>query len=135
MSFFWMLLHDKHQDTGTGRCCVPVPGLFQNPHGLRFVACSRQGSIWSSPLTMIRPIALPPTFCSENPIAFLPQCPSAEPTSIISKNKIPELFIHFLTQQRPTENTHVEDVSSVSTLHITDYLLTSVCLGAFRFFV
>lgn len=51
------------------------------------------------PLHMAHPASLLPTFPAENPAAFLPQSHSAEPTSIILTNKIPELSRHSFSRE------------------------------------
>lgn len=68
------------------------------------------------------------------PVAFLSQGHSAEPVQSFQKIK-PRNYSYSPTQQRLTKHTHVEASSSISTLCITKYLLTSICLGAFRFCV
>lgn len=134
ISFFQRLLHAKHQDTGIGMCRVPpIPGLPQNFYKLQFAASSRQGSIWRFPTTMIHSSPCCPPSAVKTSLHFFPKVTVQNQSWSFRKNTIPELFIHF--DSTGTHWKHPRRGSSLSSHSINYYLLTSICLGAFRFFV
>lgn len=86
ISFFWRLLQARHPDTGIGTSCVPAPDLLRTPTGCGLQP-AQDKAVWRSHL----PANHLPQW---KPAAFLSQDRNAESMLIVSKNKIPELFIY-----------------------------------------
>lgn len=132
ISLFWKPLTCRASKHTVGTCQVPT-GLPWNSYRMWFAAGSSQAQSGGPPL----PWFIPHPCCPPSPVKtllhFFPKVTvqnlRRSPWKTKSRN-----YSSTLTQSRLFENTHVEDLPSISILQITNYLLTSICPSIFRFF-
>lgn len=133
ISFFWKPLTCQASNAQTGTCWVPTSGLPLYSPRLWFAASSRQAQSGGPPFRWFIPCPCCLSSSVKTLSHFFPKITvqnlRRSPWKTESQNSTSSL-----TQTRSSENAHIEDLSSISTLQITNYLLTSICPGVFRFF-